>query len=132
MRIFICKTCGTEYPTSNAPPRECPICLDERQYLPPGGQQWTDSESLARTHRTEVRGQEAGLIGIGIAPGFAIGQRALLVSTPAGNILWDCLSLIDEPIRQRIAQFGGLKAIAISHPHYYSGMITWSSAFGDV
>lgn len=132
MRVFICKTCGTEYPPSSNAPEDCPICLDERQYLPPGGQQWTDSESLARAHRTEVREQEAGLVGIGIEPGFAIGQRALLVATPAGNILWDCLSLVDEPIKQRIAQSGGLRAIAISHPHYYSGMISWSRALGDV
>ena len=132
MRVFICKTCGTEYPPSNNAPKDCPICLDDRQYLPPGGQQWTDSESLARTHRTEAREQEAGLVGIGTEPGFAIGQRALLVSTPAGNVLWDCLSLVDNAIRERIGGLGGLKAIAISHPHYYSGMISWSRAFGDV
>jgi len=132
MHVFLCKTCGTEYQPSASPPLACPICLDERQYLPPSGQQWIDSETLAETHRTEEREQEPGLIGIGIEPGFAIGQRALLVSTPAGNVLWDCISLIDEPIRRRIAQMGGLKAIAISHPHYYSGMISWSRAFGDV
>lgn len=132
MRVFICKTCGTEYPPSDNAPKDCPICLDERQYLPPGGQQWIDSESLARTHRTEAREQEAGLLGIGTEPGFAIGQRALLVSTPAGNVLWDCLSLVDNAIRERIVRLGGLKAIAISHPHYYSGMISWSRAFGDV
>ena len=27
---------------------------------------------------------------------------------------------------------GGLKAIAISHPHYYSSMVEWSRAFGGV
>jgi len=27
---------------------------------------------------------------------------------------------------------GGLSAIAISHPHYYSSMIEWSRAFGDI
>jgi hypothetical protein len=132
MGVFICKTCGTEYPPSDAAPKDCPICLDERQYVPTSGQQWTDSASLAQTHRTKARDEEPGLIGIGIEPGFAIGQRALLVSTAAGNFLWDCISLVDEPIRHRIAQIGGLKAIAISHPHYYSGMISWSSAYGDI
>jgi glyoxylase-like metal-dependent hydrolase (beta-lactamase superfamily II) len=27
---------------------------------------------------------------------------------------------------------GGIKAIAISHPHYYSSMVEWSRALGDV
>ena len=27
---------------------------------------------------------------------------------------------------------GGIKAIAISHPHYYSSMVEWSRAFGGV
>jgi len=105
--------------------------LDERQYVPPSGQQWTDPESLAHAHRTLAREQEPGIIGIGIEPGFAIGQRALLVGTPAGNILWDCISLVDDAICDRITQLGGLKAIAISHPHYYSAMISWSRALGD-
>ncbi len=113
------------------PPQACPICLDERQYVPAGGQQWTTSESLAQSHRIEARQQEPGLIGIGLEPSFAIGQRALLVVTAAGNILWDCVSLIDRPMRDRIMELGGLSAIAISHPHYYSGMISWSRAFDN-
>ena len=27
---------------------------------------------------------------------------------------------------------GGIKAIAISHPHYFSTITEWSKAFGDV
>ena len=27
---------------------------------------------------------------------------------------------------------GGLKGIAISHPHYYTTMVDWSRAFGDI
>ena len=132
MPIFICKTCGTEFPPSIAAPPACPICLDERQYVPPSGQQWIDAENLAQTHRTVVREQEPNLFGIAVEPSFAIGQRALWVQTPAGNVFWDCISMVDESVRNRIAQSGGLKAIAISHPHYYSGMISWSRAFGDI
>ena len=29
-------------------------------------------------------------------PSSAVGQRALLVCTPHGNVLWDCISLIDQ------------------------------------
>src|SRR5262249_12209033 len=60
------------------------------------------------------------------------GQRALLLRTPAGNVLWDCVSLIDEAMVEIINALGGLKAIAISHPHYYTTMVDWSAAFGGI
>ena len=60
-----------------------------------------------------------GILGIGAAPSFAIGQRALLVKSRAGNVLWDCTPYLDDEIVARINAEGGLAAIAISHPHYY-------------
>jgi hypothetical protein len=39
-------------------------------------------------------------------PAFAIGQRALLVHTPNGNILWDCLSLIDAATVELVVILG--------------------------
>ena len=76
--------------------------------------------------------REAELIGIGTSPAFGIGQRALLVRTPPGNVLWDCVSLIDDAIVEIVNGLGGLKAIAISHPHYYTSMVDWSAAFGGI
>ena len=76
--------------------------------------------------------REAELIGIGTSPTFGIGQRALLVRTPRGNVLWDCVSLIDDAIVEIINGLGGLNAIAISHPHYYTSMVDWSAAFGGI
>ncbi len=84
-----------------------------------------------RSHMTTVR-DEAGLIGIGTSPNFGIGQRALLVQTPDGNILWDCISLVEPAAVALIKGLGGLAAIAISHPHYYTTMLEWSRAFGGV
>src|SRR5262249_31451149 len=75
--------------------------------------------------------EEPGLIGLGIDPQFAIGQRALFLRTPAGNVLWDCLSLLDEAVVEALRALGGISAIAISHPHYYSSMVEWSRAFGN-
>ena len=71
-------------------------------------------------------------IGIGTQPAFAIGQRALLIRTPHGNVLWDCISMIDAATVTLIKALGGLAAIGISHPHFYSTMVEWSRAFGDV
>jgi hypothetical protein len=129
---FICMTCGTQYAESDQPPAACAICQDERQYVKATGQQWTNLERLRRTNRNPIKFKEPGLIGVGIEPHFAIGQRALFVRTPKANVLWDCLPLLDEAVVEAIQALGGVSAIAISHPHYYSGMVEWSRAFGGV
>jgi len=56
----------------------------------------------------------------------------LLVRTPHGNVLWDCISLIDDAIVEIVQALGGLRAIAISHPHYYTTMVDWSDAFDGI
>src|SRR5690606_9677584 len=105
---------------------------DERQYIGPNGQQWTTLEAVQAGHRAVIQEEEPGLTGIGAEPRFAIGQRALLIERPEGNILWECMTLINDEIVREINRRGGLKAIAISHPHYYSTMVEWSHAFGGV
>jgi hypothetical protein len=127
----ICTTCGTQHEPSEQPPDRCIICEEERQYVPATGQGWTTLPRLRKTHSATFR-DESGLIGIGTSPSFAIGQRALLVRSPGGNVLWDCVSLIDDTMVELIKGLGGLKAIAISHPHYYTTMLEWSRAFGGI
>lgn len=132
MTVFMCRACGTQFAESEAPPASCPICEDERQFVPAAGQQWTDMAELARSHEVVWREEAPGLHSLRIEPHFAIAQRAFFIEHPAGNILWDCLSLIDAPTIARITERGGLAAIGISHPHYYSSMVEWSRAFGGV
>jgi hypothetical protein len=128
MESFICVTCGTQFRESESPPPECPICEDPRQYVPPDGQQWTTLAELADDHRNEIR-PEGELIGIGTEPSLAIGQRALLVPFGDSNLLWDCITFLDEPTAAEVERRGGLAGIAISHPHYYSGMVEWAHTF---
>ena len=128
MDCFICVTCGVQYGPTEAPPAHCRICEDERQYVGWSGQQWTTLKELRGKHRTDVR-DDLGLLGVGTTPPFAIGQRALLVQSPGGNVLWDCITMIDEAAVDAIRQLGGVRAIAISHPHYYSSFVEWSRAF---
>jgi hypothetical protein len=126
----VCVACGTQFPPAPAPPAACPICEDERQYVPhDAGQTWTTLRALREGHRGVVR-EELELTGIGAEPSIAIGQRALLVPTPAGNVMWDCTTLLDDVVEEEVRRRGGLTAIAISHPHYYSSMVEWARAFG--
>lgn len=131
MTRFICVQCGTQFADAPAPPRACPICEDERQYVRWSGQEWTDLEALKAEHRNALT-DEDGVTGIGIAPSFAIGQRALLVPSEGGFVLWDCVALVTDDVVAMIKRRGGLRAIAISHPHYYTSMVSWSEAFGGV
>lgn len=129
---FICVTCGTQYPRSGSPPASCPICEDERQYIGAGGQRWTTLETMrGEKWRNVIRQLEPGLWSITTEPRFGIGQRALLLQTPRGNVLWDCVTLLDDETIRGIRKLGGIHVIAISHPHYYTTMVEWSRAFGD-
>jgi hypothetical protein len=132
MPAFICLTCGTQYPPSETPPATCPICTDERQYVPASGQSWTTLEKLCSTHSNKFRRLAPGLTTIETTPAFGINQRAMLVRTPEGNVLWDCIALIDDATIDLVKGFGGVAAIAISHPHYYTTMVEWSRALGGV
>ena len=54
------------------------------------------------------------------------------METPAGNLLWDCLGLVDAATVAAVEAKGGLAAIAVSHPHFYGSCVEWSEAFGGV
>ncbi len=80
--------------------------------------------------KNEITTIRRGLHQIVTKPSFGIGQRAFLVRTNSGNILWDCITYLDDETISTITGMGGVDCIAISHPHFYSAMIEWSGAFG--
>jgi hypothetical protein len=125
LTAFICTTCGTQYAPSTDPPEGCAICLDERQYVRAEGQRWTTLAEIAAEHGGRVEALEPGLIGLGLVPAFAIGQRALLVD----RLLWDCVPLGGDELVKAVESGGGVETIAISHPHYYTTMVEWANRF---
>jgi hypothetical protein len=127
----ICATCGTQFTPSEVPPGSCPICEDDRQYVGHQGQRWTSLGEMRETHSNGFAALDSNLTAIRTEPAFAIAQQAHLIETGAGNILWDCISLIDDATVAEIERRGGIAAIAISHPHFYSSMVEWSRAFGN-
>ncbi|KAL8647649.1 MAG: hypothetical protein Q9210_005433 [Variospora velana] len=137
------------------------------------GQQWTSLTSLGEKHSNKweqspfnpkiwsiwtepkvrwsrVRIDRFGERSVNGLGQFAIGQRAMLLRTPKGNVLWDLVSFIDKPLLNFVCTFsshdssydtnlmpftkieglGGLKAIVISHPHFYTTYIEWADHFG--
>jgi len=128
----ICVTCGTQFEESGVPPPRCPICEDERQFVGLDGQQWTTFEDIRNHHQVSIVLQERALTSFHLQPSFGIGQRAFLLQTPEGNILWDCLSTFDAATVDHIKRRGGVQYICVSHPHYYTSMVEWSREFGNV
>jgi hypothetical protein len=124
----ICHTCGVQFAAAAETPETCPICEDARQWVPQDGQRWTTMAELAATHVNLVR-RDGELVGIGTEPRFAIGQRALVVPSGEGNVLWECVTLLDDATAEAVEAIGGLAAIAISHPHYYAAMVEWAHRF---
>jgi hypothetical protein len=137
---FVCVTCGAHdigapppaggEAGDGAPPEVCPICADPRQYVGEGGQRWLRHSQLARSHRTRVELVDDDLWGVGVEPSFGIGQRALLVRTSEGNVLWDCVPLVDASGVTLLEALGGVRTIAVSHPHFYTGVALWAEALG--
>ena len=127
----ICETCGTEFATTDAPPAACPICEDDRQYVGWSGQRWTTHDALASQHSLRI-GEDDGLLALSMGGNFGIPQRVLLLPTAAGNLLWECVSLVTDEAVMRLRERGGVDRIVISHPHFYSSMVRWSEALGNV
>ncbi len=122
--LLICTACGTQFDVDNPLLlTRCRICDDPRQFVPPTGQAFT---TLADLKKREYKNKWKSFDGderfwsIWTKPKFAIGQRAVLIRTGKENVLWNCISFLDAETIEWINGLGGLAAIVISHPHYYT------------
>ncbi|KAF1975773.1 hypothetical protein BU23DRAFT_588386 [Bimuria novae-zelandiae CBS 107.79] len=153
--LSICFTCGTQFDAPlSSPPKNCPICDDPRQYVPPTGQAWTslNNEASTSSQRNEFitdphdprihyitttptapskTNMPAGLSdATTITKQLGIGERAILLQTEHGNVLWDLVAWLDDGTKDFIKAKGGLKAIVISHPHFWTTHLEWARCFG--
>ncbi|KAF2132699.1 hypothetical protein P153DRAFT_333205 [Dothidotthia symphoricarpi CBS 119687] len=148
--LAICTTCGTQYDVPlSSPPPSCRICDDPRQYVPAAGQSWTSLAASSPTQKNEFGTDPldprihyittSAVTPASLPPGLSdstttrkqlgIGERAILLQTDGGNVLWDLIAFIDEATVQFIKEKGGLKAIVISHPHFYTTHLEWARIF---
>ncbi len=129
MTTYLCATCAVETDGPRTPEQVCPICADERQYLPPGGQRWTSVEELiADGHRVDWFEVEDRLLGLRAEPQVGIGQQAMLVRGSAGNLLWDPPGLITDEAVEQVRGLGPVLAVAASHPHMFGVQLEWGAA----
>ncbi|KHE73197.1 hypothetical protein [Halobacillus sp. BBL2006] len=128
MHNLICITCGTQYSSSL---QECVICKEERQYVNPNGQEWTTLEDMVEsgTYSNQFIYDQEGLVSVTTEPKFGIGQTAYIVEHNGFRLLWDCIAYLDKNTINQIAAEGGIDAIALSHPHYYTTQVEWAGTF---
>jgi hypothetical protein len=128
---YICGTCGVQYAKTAEEPGECKICTEERQFVSVAGQTWTTLEQLiaSNNYNNDIIFEEEGLHSIKTIPAFGIGQNAYLIQNGNFNLLWDCITYLDEDTVNGINELGGIQAIALSHPHYYASQVEWAAAF---
>ena len=125
----ICTTCGTQFPQDKKVTALWPICFVVCLFFCLFFLFWFNDEKQKKDHSVKISRINDRLYTLTIKPAFAIGQRAFLLLSPGGNILWDCIPLLDEETINFIKEKGGLKAIAFSHPHFYSNMNEWTDEF---
>jgi hypothetical protein len=131
--IWICETCAVETADLPEPPAECLVCEDERQWVPEDGQRWTTLRELdERGTHIVAREVEPDLWGLSAEPGVGIGQQTMVVRTPQGSLVFDCVGFIDDAALELVRSLGPTLAVAASHPHMYGVQTEWAHALGDV
>ncbi|KAL8714638.1 MAG: hypothetical protein Q9220_001587 [cf. Caloplaca sp. 1 TL-2023] len=90
---------------------------------------YTGSASIRASERAEVD----DLARNPRMPQESMGNKmwAILIETASGNVLWDLVALLDDSIIAfiKIKSRGGLKAMVISHPHFYTTYVEWAQVF---
>lgn len=127
--IWICETCAVETADLESPPKVCQICADERQWVPEGGPTWTTIEQLrSRGTRVVIDQVEPELWGVRCEPEVGIGQQMMVVRTPSGTVLFDCVGYLDDAAVEFVRGLGPTLAVAASHPHMYGVQTEWAAA----
>ena len=131
--IWICETCAVETADLTEPPAQCFVCEDERQWVPADGQRWTTLEELRRRGTRIVASEvETDLWGLRAEPEVGIGQQTMVVRTPEGTLLFDCVGYVDDEALDLVRSLGPTLAVAASHPHMYGVQTEWARALGGV
>ena len=124
--MLVCATCGVE---REERPQVCPICDDERQFLPSDGvQRWVDPAAVDVS--IGVAELEPGLWGISLAGAPGIGQQAKIIQTDKGNVMVEVPTVINKDVVDAVRQLGNVNAIVPSHPHMFGCQSLWSDSLG--
>jgi hypothetical protein len=97
----------------------------------PDGQEWTTLDKMVEygTYSNQFTHEQEGLFSVTTEPKFGIGQTSYIVEQNGFRLLWDCIAYLDRNTINQISAKGGIDAIALSHPHYYTTQVEWAETF---
>lgn len=121
MPMFVCTNCGF-WQRHFAPPRGCPVCEDVRHTPPEAGYEFLTPSDVTVQFRTSWEQITPGLWMCSTVPKLGIGPVGWLVEHPAGNLAWECAGWLDDAALDFIAERGGVRWAAASHPHAYGAL----------
>ena len=142
---YLCANCGF-WQRHFAPPPSCPMCLDARHVVPQTGWRFRTEAEARDAFPCRWSELEDGVWRFWNDPIEGIGPSAYLVTTPAGNLMFEGGGVFSEAALSFIAERGGVDVLSASHPHSYgalwqiqdrfdpelampAGDFLWSSAF---
>ena len=128
--LWLCTNCGFSQ-RRHAAPAECPLCLDARHVPPPGAFELIGAEEAMGRYPTAATELERGVWRISNDPAPGIGPSGYLLSTPAGNVVFDGPAVWDAGGLEMVERRGGVAVIAGSHPHAWGGMAALQDAFPE-
>ncbi len=125
---YACSNCG-HWQRYFAVPPLCPVCADVRNDLPADGWDFVTPAALAARLQGHVREAIPGVWEYWSTPRFGLDSHGWLLTYPDGNVGFEAAPHYDERQLDHIAQLGGLRVLAASHPHGYGALYQLQDRF---
>jgi glyoxylase-like metal-dependent hydrolase (beta-lactamase superfamily II) len=126
---LICTYCGNRTFIGEGETPECLICANRYVPEPKARVRFKRPDALLPDHHTEIVQLEEDIWRFYVRPNLGIRHYAFFIQRPGGNVLMDMQPILTNDLAAWIGAKGGLKAIVLSHPHYYGAMDDFSTRF---
>ena len=121
LATYYCTNCGFWRRYFETPP-DCPLCIDARHVLPTTGWHFLSAEAAQNAYPMHWRELEPGIWEFWNDPVDGIGGHSYLVTTAAGNFLFEGAAVFSDAALAHIEQLGGVAVASASHPHTYGAL----------
>lgn len=121
MKLYVCNNCGF-WQRHFAPPTRCPVCEDVRHTPPDDGYRFLTTAEADRETRTAWQKHDPDVIVFHNEPSLGIGPSGYLLRHSDGNIFFEGIGFYSADALNFIAEQGGIRWLAASHPHAYGAL----------
>lgn len=120
---YACSNCGHwQIWFDHQMPLSCPVCSDTRNALPADGWDFRTEEDAKVTFINSWAEVAPGLWGFSASPKFGLGATGWLLQREDGNVAFEGCPYYQPDAIAKIAELGGIRVLAASHPHGYGAL----------